>query len=345
MTPRPDQEWIYRQLDQIYKYADPLAEQDSKTDDWQPWKALKLVTLAHSVYVYTQILGNDRWEDFYYVDALAGSGIQQRDDGTNFVGSSLLAPIVAENPFSHLYFIEEDTDKAEALSQRLQYASENIDSFAADPSDYTVINRDVNSPHAMSSIPDEISNQRERGLKGAHALAFVDNQRAEVNWETIAAFGDANRGGMWSDFLVNYQPVGIDREEGDYSFENLDGFFGPAEYRGLSDDEQFENYRENFTNIEPPRSIQRHAKVRGSASFRYYYNMLFATQETGSGSPYIEFMEGAKEKIENLSGDDIDNVIEILKGNQAPLDLFSEHNDDQDSDPTTESGFGFFQDS
>ena len=121
---QPDREWIQDKLSTLKAHADDLKEVGGITDDpkFGPWTALKLVVFTATIDVYTKIIANNNF-DFYYIDAMSGSGvvdIKNRND--TLVSSPIIAGTVAHQPFRRLYFIERNPERAEALRHRLDYA-------------------------------------------------------------------------------------------------------------------------------------------------------------------------------------------------------------------------------
>jgi hypothetical protein len=75
---QPDREWIQDNLSSLTAHTDSLQQVAEVSDEPQfgAWTALKLIVLTATVDVYTKIISNNDF-DFYYIDAMAGSGITE----------------------------------------------------------------------------------------------------------------------------------------------------------------------------------------------------------------------------------------------------------------------------
>lgn len=78
-------------------------------------------------------------------------------------------------------------------------------------------------------------------------------------------------------------------------------------------------------------SHQMPVKVRsGTKSFEY--DMIYATRDTASGSGYIEAIEYVKEFIENVDGVDIEDMLQMMHGDQMMINSFLPEVKDIDDD-------------
>jgi len=333
---QPDREWIQDKLSSLTAHSDSL-QQVAKTSDepqFGAWTALKLIVLTATVDVYTKIISNNGF-DFYYIDAMAGSGITELGGSEEtLIGSPIIAGSVAHEPFSKMYFIEQKKERAEALRQRLDFAVEEIDAFSQSRDELEVIEGNAND--VLPELPDKIRNRRGGSLGGsdeqggAHHLAFVDNERIEVNFDAIRGLSE-----MWGDLLINYQEKGINREIGRIESGETDGWdeilwFFDCDRRVKridSPEERFEFYLEKLDQIN--RSIHESVTIHGSESHPYGYKMIYATQLTGGGSEYAEFMEHQRRKVGNLTGDDIETVLRTMRGAATHLGLWSADDESQ----------------
>lgn len=332
---QPDREWIQDKLSSLTAHSDDLREVGETADDpeFGAWTALKLVVLTATVDVYSKIIAKNGF-DFYYVDAMSGSGLVDLSDREDtLIGSPFIAGTVAHEPFSKMYFIEEDGDRADILRDRLDYAADEIDAFNQSRDDCVVLNGDAND--ILPEIPDKVKEERDGtltgtdGVGGAHHLAFVDNERDEVKFDSIRKLETQ----MWGDLLINYQEKGLNRERGrileglEDGWEDFVAFFDDDEVKDLEDPEdRFELYLSKIDSIN--RSVHESIQIRGSSSHPYGYRMVYATQRTGGGSKFVRFMEGQKRKIEALTGDDIETVLDTMRGSATHLGLWSNEEDE-----------------
>lgn len=331
---QPNREWIQKKLTRLTTHADNLREVSDIIDDepeFGAWTALKLVSLTATVDVYTTIMANNNF-DYYYIDALSGSGIvnlTDRDD--TLIGSPFIAGTVAHEPFSKLYFTEKNEKRAEALRKRLDYAVDEIDEFKQSREDCLVLNGDANE--ILPRLPDKIREESggtlygQNGEGGAHHLAFIDNERDEVKFDSIRELEQI----MYGDLLINYQEYGLNREwgniqEGREEWDELLAFFGDNRVKDMETSEKrFAFYLSQLDSIN--RGEHESLCVNGSNNYPYMYRMIYATQLTGGGSEYTEFMKGQRRKIENITGDEIETVLDIMQGNATHLGLWNVNND------------------
>ena len=340
---QPDREWIYKNLSQLTKHADDLRDIGGTDDEpeFGAWTALKLTVFTATVDVYTKIIANNNF-DFYYIGAMAGSGVVNLGDRNDTLsGSPIIAGTVAHEPFEKMYFIEKDPERASALRSRLDYAVEEIDAFDQSRGDCVVIEGDAND--VLPTIEDRIRDHRggtlagRDGENGQHHLAFIDNERDDVKFQAIRELELP----MLGDLLINYPEVSLDREEGriesgltDSWDDYIEFFDGDGDVQHMRNrEDRFERYLEKLDTLDRP--VHPHAIIRGSKSYRFSYRLIYAARKTGGGSEFAEFMTGQKRKIENLTGDDIEHVLDTMKGNATHLGLWSVDDEGQ-------SGLGAF---
>lgn len=350
MPPRtPNYQWVRSKLERLTSHADEIRSVDAEVvNEIGPWAALKLFHLMVTTDLYTRIIENvDSIDSKFYFDVLAGSGTVVLDDyDTSSIGSPLIAATVPEHPFDRLYFFEGDEERASALRERLDFVD------AETPLE---IHRDrciVIDGDSNETVPEVVQELFDNGEhQGLNHLSFIDNERMEVQWDTIRELSK-----IYGDFLINFQTKGVSRELGylgdqdaplarkTEAYRKLDAFFGGPDFRSCSDsDELIQLYESNLASIGEEygkqrnnRSKQRSIQVQGAGG-RYYYRLIYATRETGGGSPYIEFVDNLRSRIESMDGNDIETAIEILQGDTASLDMFevSEEEMDRDEDQST----------
>lgn len=322
---KPQWEWIEGKLRSLMEHADDLKDIGDSIDDpkFGPWTALKLEILVASVEVYTTIMHSYEY-DYYFVDAMAGSGVVDVDDSPEvLVGSPIIAGTVAREPFEKLYFIEADRSRADTLRKRLDYAADNIDAFTQTKDSCMVIHGDANEE--LPELSDQIEQDHPRsltgtnGMGGQHHLAFIDNERGEVGFEALRQLESID-----GDLLINYQGTGLNRASGhisefDRSWDNFDAFFdGNRKAREMTSDERLNLYLGLLKDIN--RGDYRDVFVKASDNYPYGYRMIYATENRDQGGDFLEFMETYSEKIEDFTGDDIQKVLATMRGELARLD-------------------------
>lgn len=334
---QPNRDWIQDKLSDLTAHTSALSNIGGEFDEpeFGAWTALKLVVLAATVDVYTTIIDSNGF-DYYYVDAMSGSGVvdlKERNDA--LLGSAFVAGTVAHKPFEKMYFIEKKPERADALRERLEYASEHIDGFRQPPDTFEVITGNANT--VLPLIPDKIEDHRggsaggRNGEGGQHHLAFIDNERDEIKFDAIREMES-----IWGDLLINYQEKGLNREKGriekgltDNWDDYVNFFDGDERVKQMDDPEdRFQLYLSKLDNINRP--VHPSVTIHGSDRHPYGYRMVYATQTTNGGSEYAEFMEGQKRKIEGLTGDDVEIVLDTMKGAATHLGLWSVEEEDED---------------
>jgi three-Cys-motif partner protein len=341
---QPDREWVQDKLSDLTAHIDELQEIGDEVDDpeFGPWTALKLVVLTATVDVYTTVISKNDF-NHYYVDAMSGSGIVGLNDREEMlIGSAIIAGTVAHEPFEKMYLIETDERRAAALRDRLKYAAENIDSFTQPIDSYEVLVGDAND--LLPTVPDRIESHRggsARGYEGEggqHHLAFIDNERSDIEFSSIRQLER-----IWGDLLINYQETGLNRERGRLEeglsddWDEFVAFFD--EDRRVLDlknpEDRFNLYLEKLDSIDRP--IHESVRIQGSSAYPYGYRMVYAVRRSSGGSEFTQFMDGQRRKIEGLTGDEIDTVLDTMRGSVTHLGLWS-----LDKDEDGQSRLGSF---
>lgn len=335
MPPKtPNHEWIRHKLDTLTDFADELYEiNPDAVNEIGPWAPLKLFQLTVTLDMYTRVIqSTPNIDRKIYFDVLAGSGVVSLDnEDTNIIGSPLIAAILPEHSFDELHFFEYDSDRAKALSKRLDYISFNT-SIDLDRDACQVHEGDANK-NVKKVVEDIRSNG---GYRGTNQLSFVDNERMEINWDTMVTLSK-----IWGDYLINFQHKGVSRELGylnsgnttparvETAHETLYEFVGSDQYKQCTNASELKNlYKirlgqigEEYNKRKNNRPIQEEIRVRGAGG-KYSYDMIYATRETSNGSPYVKVMNNMKSRIESMSGGDVSQIIDIMDGGATNLDQF-----------------------
>lgn len=312
-------EWVKEQLQDLQANADAIwGERPDIANSFGEWSAIKLIALAGIVDLYTTIIPNN-FNRFYYIDALAGSGsVYMEEQDERFVGSPILTAALAHEPFDYMYLIEQDTDRAQALRQRMDFIDSELD-YGLN-GNYTVIEGDANEeiPHLIEEELLDII--LESG--SVHTLAFIDNERTDVKWSTVEKLTT-----IWSDLVVNFPANNIQRMAGVPNENALNEFFGNNRWRSAGTDSMALRtvYQGNLSEV--GRDVQGAVRVQGSRNF--HYDVIYATRETSSGSPFMDAFNWLQEKLEDLHGDDIDRVLRYMRGEAVNFTPFPGPDPDQ----------------
>lgn len=319
-----EREWIAQRVKGLTEEANLIEPMFNKAVDnsFSTWSALKLIVHAATINMYTNVI-SDHYEDFFYIDALAGSGLSEYGkgkDGEYFHGSPIVAAKHAEEPFRKMYFVDEDEDRCNLLRQRLDYIFSKDAIDIDEPDEWEVRCGDANNE--IKRIKSDIW-----GVAcpdpDFHTIAFIDNQGLDFYWNSMEEIANVS-----TDFLVNYPGAmgvgmnikneGAHREGGE-----LYKFFGRDLWeKSLSDrDEYREVYTRQMDSLFNDGSHRIPVNVE-SGRKSYNYDIIYATRDTSSGSGYIEAVKYVKEFVENVDGADVEEMLEIMHGEQSAIDEY-----------------------
>ena len=312
-------EWVQEQLRDLQRNADDIwGVRPDIANSFKEWSTIKLIILAGVVDLYTTIIPK-HFDNFFYIDAMSGSGsvvIEEHEE--RFVGSPILTSALAHEPFNHMYLIEFDSERAQALRQRMEFVSSELD-YGVD-GNFTVIEGDANE-----EIPELVDNEIQDAILDSgsvHTLSFVDNEGADIEWSTIEKLTT-----VYSDLVVNFPSNNIQRMAGVLNATALNEFYGNSRWRGAGTDsmELLTIYKGGLSEV--GRDMQEAIRVHGSRNF--HYDVIYATRETANGSPYMTAFEWMQDKLEDLDGDDIDRVLRYMRGEAVDFNPFPGPDPDQ----------------
>ena len=188
-------EYIKKRIQSLRQDSEEIRAKSPVTNDFDSWSVLKLILHSAAVNMYTNVLqGSDTFDDLYYIDALAGSGVSTYNDGEScFLGSPIIAAKVAQEPFRKMYLIEHDPDKADALEARMEYIFSTHDDVV-EPEDW-----DVKQGDANKEIPEVVEDIWRSSDGTFNYYCFIDNQEVNVKWDAIEALTPK----PWGDLLIN----------------------------------------------------------------------------------------------------------------------------------------------
>lgn len=304
-------------------------------NDFGAWSALKLIILVATVNMYTSVISKHA-DDWFYVDALAGSGISVYKEMEDcFKGSAILAAENAEEQFSKMYFIEDDSDKAQALENRLDAVFDGRTGVdAVEPEHgYKVFEGDAN--RVLPRITNDMYNIWEQGggERFYNHLTFVDNQGFDVDWEAIERFADNATG----DFLFTFQSGYINRNR--HNEDNLNRFFGSDIWKSTDTlDELVDAYCTRLSGISKSRQVVTNVH---SGIKNYQYELIYATKDDAGG--YVNAIDYVRNFVERVDGADVEEMIEVMYGDQSTIEGFlPEVDDDEEDEADSQSALGDF---
>lgn len=315
--PNGEKEWIQERVEGLTDGANTLQPEYNESIDnsFNDWSALKLIVHSATVNMYTKVI-SDYADDFFYVDALAGSGLSEYGEGECFYGSPIVAAKNAEEPFSKMYFLDDDEDRCDLLEQRLENFFSDPSRNVQEPDDWVVWSGDSNE--LIGDVKSDIWSQYS-GEGMFNHLTFVDNQALDFYWDSMMEIGD-----LTGDFLVNYpgaMAVGMNMNNRAAHEGSLQDFFGRNLWdTGLSSREEYrDEYMRQLATLFEDGSHQVSVKVdSGRKSFEY--DMIYATRDTNRGSGYVEAIEYVQDFVENVDGGDVGEMLELMHGDQSVMD-------------------------
>jgi three-Cys-motif partner protein len=284
--------------------------------------------------MYTKVLQSNDFDDLYYIDALAGSGVSTYNDGEECIlGSPVIAAKAAQKPFKKMYLIENDEDKADALRSRMEYVFSNHND-AEEPEELVIKTGDSNQ-----KIPEVVDDIWQSSEGQFNYYCFVDNQETNVKWDAIEELIPK----PWGDLLINLPiasaigrnattspiPESINKFYCcDLNEKNLpDSNIRPV-MRGLYED----------CLAQRGRPVQRTVNVDADVG-SYEYDLIYATREITGGNGYIEVLDYVKQFIEDVDAGDVDNIHDVLYDDQSEIeehlpegDIEDEITDDSETD-------------
>ena len=319
-------DWVMDRVDSLTEGSDELKElYPNVYNEFDTWSALKLILHAATVNMYTKVISNHK-EDFFYIDALAGSGVSvYGDQGDCFLGSAILAAKQAEEPFTKMYFIEQDSDNVEALEDRLYHAFYELDLEITPPDAYEVIPGNTNKEmeNVVSDIWKIAKSRRE--TPNFNHPTFIDNQGLDVYWETVKKVAPKPTG----DLLINFPTAPVGRTaNASHSQEAMNKFYGGDTWD--VDDKGRENLLDIYTaqlkSLDKP--VQKVVNIESGVT-SYEYDMIYATRETSRGSEYVNAIEYVREFIEAVDGADVEEMLKVLRGDQMTIQSFLPRDDER----------------
>lgn len=175
------------------------------------WTRKKLEALSHYLRGYVKALNRQSSLNLFYIDAFAGAGICRlsatgsRSKGNSHpalfditsgdepdaevIAGSALRAMSLDPQFSHYYFIEKDSGRAETLDGLCQ-------TVLGDPRRYTLLIGDAN--FELRKLIDGIEWRRHPYPR---AVVFLDPYAVNVEWETLRSLFATKAVDVW--YLIN----------------------------------------------------------------------------------------------------------------------------------------------
>jgi len=332
------QKQVRRRVPTLTNHADSVREiAPDVVNNFGSWSALKLIVHVATVNMYTTVISSYR-DDWFYVDALAGSGVSvYGENGDCFLGSPILAARDASEQFTKMYFLEDSKNKAEALEQRLEavFSGETGIDATRPAHGYEVIPGDSNVElRGVKSDMWEVAKRRGKD-PSFNYLAFIDNQGLNLRWQGIEEITPTPHG----DLLINFPSGDIVRTANhEDSEESMTEFYGTETWKeDTSREALLKAYQSRITGVERPTQVVTNVH---SGTKNYQYDMIYATKDEAD---YVEAIEYVRDFVEKVDGEDVSKLIEIVNGNQDTLtDMLPEREDENDDEDGYQTGLNAF---
>ena len=266
--PNGEREWIRTRVGGLTEGAEEVEPvyQEGVDNSFNTWSALKLIVHSATVNMYTKVIANYA-DDFFYIDALAGSGLSEYGDGECFYGSPIVAAKHAVEPFTKMYFFEGEEEKYNILEERLENLFNESSNGITEPEDWVVWHGDAND-----LIDDAVSDIWSYWSSGKmfNTLTFVDNQAMDFLWDSMMEVGE-----LTGDLLINYpgaMAVGMNINNEAAHRGQMAEFFGRNLWeQGFSSREEYkQEYMRQMESLFDDRCHQVPVKVHsGTKSFEY----------------------------------------------------------------------------
>ena len=327
--PNGEREWIRSRVEGLIDGAEEVEPvyQEDIDNSFDTWSALKLIVHSATINMYTKVIANHA-DHFFYIDALAGSGLSEYGEEECFYGSPIVAAKHAAEPFTKMYFFEGEEEKCEILEQRLEYVFNNESNEISEPGEWVVWHGDAND--LIHDATSDIWSYWDSG-EMFNTLTFADNQAMDFMWDSMIEVGD-----LTGDLLINYQgamAIGMNINNEAAHEGQMKEFFGRNLWEeNLSSREEYkQEYMRQMESLFDDTCHQVPVKVRsGTKSFEY--DMIYSTRDTERGSGYVEAIEYVKEFVENVDGADVEDMLELMHGNQSAMDNYLPQDREIDDD-------------
>jgi len=276
------------------------------------WTMLKLCFLKLYIQrIYTPII-KSYYQNMFYIDLFAGSGLNQFEDHSTLVpGSPIIAWTFAYRSFDYLYLVEKETKYSRPLEERMKLISlpENF--------------RIYHGGDANKEYLDIIGEIEETA--SSHFFAFVDPYAFQLRWETLERLLTSRVRG---DFLVLFQPHYTAMQAGSVikgrikDARTLNELFGDEVWVEYIKDKHeagenmvksvLEYYTRKIRRVRKRETIIETIEVPlfGGAS----YFLLFVTNKTARENPWMGKVMNLKNLIEKGDSQMVGDVISDILG-------------------------------
>jgi len=274
-------------------------------NSFQAWTPLKLVLLNYLIDVCSLIIDRNIknkkvFEESYYVDLFAGSGLNKI--GQDYlIGSPLISLLKYSNRFNTLFFCEKEKILFDALQKRLNFAKKD---------NFVLVNNDCNK--YLDDVITKISKPK------SYSFFFIDPHGMEFSWNSMIKILRV-RSDIVFTFMTSeiYRAIGLSKS-GKSNGNCLTDFFGDESWKEVKDYEELvHKYESNISKVRL-NSLIEDIKIK-STKFNFCYHIIFVTNKTKNECPWMRAIGKAKREIESNSDKSVEMALEIIKKRQDTL--------------------------
>ncbi|MFA4957286.1 MAG: three-Cys-motif partner protein TcmP [Candidatus Methanoperedens sp.] len=274
------------------------------------WSPLKTVLLSYYYSIFTGIASRHT-KNMIYIDLLSGSGIVDVRGEFKIIGSPLAAIYFARQPFSKMFLAERDELAREALEKRLRIVMQE------QKLDFEkIVDKIYPNANMAGEAAIEYMNGKLRKKENVLNLCLIDYEGfKEVPFDLIKRISN-----FFGDTIINYQTHQLARVINDQNADYLTSFFGTEQWKAYSSANYKETLKLYQSQLMKNRPIFVPIEIKSGSP--YYYHLIFTCRETSSGSKWMDAIRNIKPKIEASDAGTVEDIIDIIKGNQRQLTDF-----------------------
>ncbi len=308
-----DFEWLLKHLTSLCNIAGRVGVSVENLT-YGPHTALKIIALQVYADTFAKIAHGPKsrsagYDGAIYIDLFAGPGLVRCTKHGDVIAGSPLAVLKNQYQFNEYIFFEKNKERALSLQNNISSLNLGLNT--------KVVTGDCNT-----EINQELSRLKQSYRKPL-LLVFVDPEGMEIKFDTLRKISSTFRG---VDYVINF-PAGTKRvagriESGMISdipiFSDYFGEGAPKILDRYSKGESLEEvYRNQLAEV-LGKPLGKSVEVKESEN-RVVYLLLFATRMTSSGSEYVRAFEAISKRLSKLSGVDVVDALNIIKGRQSTL--------------------------
>lgn len=306
--------WLKKQIKQLEasssKFKDTIEElkfiHPGVYNEFGYWTPLKLILLNYVFDVCSIIINKQPiFKKMYYVDLFAGAGLNKMRETSDFlIGSPLITALTHGDKYDKMFFCENDEKLFSALKARMDYLKKNN-------LDYLYGDCNINLDKILKTINEE---------RNTYSFFFIDPYTTEISWDSMKKILQTR-----SDIVFTLMNTQILRNIGyantlksEQVINKLNNFFGDNSWKKIRSYEEINDLYIKNINKERKDAIILSVKVM-SLKYGFFYDVIFITNKTKGGCPWLKAIETVKKEIESHSDEAVELAMAIIKNRQQTL--------------------------